>query len=740
MERVRVQHGEVSRTTRNTSPDQPMRWAKVKTSPEVTYIGWLRPEQNGDACGCECPACGAALQAVNVDKDASHFAKTNSRGQFFRHLSGHQRNDCSFLMAKLAALHLLMERNEIDLPAPRRRATYEGASGATYTEEAIGCSWRGYAKNKVWLDNQSATIEVGGRKILLQLQARPGLSASDLGVDGVITIRVDDPIVASWEPEQILQALQLDNGFTCWEKHWDDANLDAEARQKAIALAEQALDHIPAELGSLDGQSFLQKSETVLHAKVKEILLHAGRLRVPPCEEHVTRIMCDGNHRSIKVGIDSQSLVLTDVRLETPLQGVVPDVMCIATSTRNPSTSFPLLIEVAVTHRVDAYKKSLIEKLGLACVEIDLTKLDLPSRRITIERLTSTVIDNIECKRWVFNPALAQIAKSKKVQLAAEDEEMHKFLEHEDERQQWLDGLSTERLLELLIPTLRHYWATGGAWSVEDAYEVTHEEITIRLKSRGFPDAEDPVLSTKDGLLDCLARIRTRQYSERAFCELDEVLWMDQSQPLRKYITLGLMAIKYYPSNCTPSTRERLNDLRKKVECSLKNENYTYARPDTHDRLITLLFPPMSEAIQKGGFGTISDLKKNIASRHFAMQEAAMAKARELQLEREKSDLMLEEQTRRQQRINSLLQREKAFSWKMESSGRTIETVLREANVARSIRNYSRAGLDVADLLRSAWEARASNYSIHFWFGKQPEAKPEVEKLMIEALRTASLI
>jgi hypothetical protein len=159
---------------------------------------------------------------------------------------------------------------------------------------------------------------------------------------------------------------------------------------------------------------------------------------------------------------------------------------------------------------------------------------------------------------------------------------------------------------------------------------------------------------------------------------------MDQSQPLRKYITLGLMAIKYYPSNCTPSTRERLNDLRKKVECSLKNENYTYARPDTHDRLITLLFPPMSEAIQKGGFGTISDLKKNIASRHFAMQEAAMAKARELQLEREKSDLMLEEQTRRQQRINSLLQREKAFSWKMESSGRTIETVLREANVARS--------------------------------------------------------
>lgn len=336
MGRVRVQQGEVRSAATNIPPDQPMRWAELKASGAATYVGWLLADQNGNACGCKCPACGEDLQAVNAGKDASHFLKPNTRGMFFRHPSGHQRKDCSFLIAKLAALHLLMERNEIDLPPPKRPGVHQGASGTTYTQDAIGQSWTGRITDKVWLDGQTATITVDGRTVLVQLQASPEL-LSEVAVDGVITIRVDDPEVASWDPADILQALQLNSGFTCWEKHWDDAALSAEAQRKAEAAAEEAMDRIPPELGDLDGFSNLQKSETVLHAKVKKILSKAGRLRVPRCERDVSRRMHDGSSKSLTARIESQSLTLTEVRLEAPLQGMVPDVMCTARSSRNPS-------------------------------------------------------------------------------------------------------------------------------------------------------------------------------------------------------------------------------------------------------------------------------------------------------------------------------------------------------------------------------------------------------------------
>lgn len=218
---------------------------------------------------------------IERDKPPSHFLKENTLGQFFRHPSGHQRKDCSFQAAKLAALHLLMERGEIDLPPPRRTGVQHGVSGTTYTEVAEGRRWHGRITDKVWLDSQSAKITLEGRTVLVQLQARTGLSSEQF--DGVITIRVNDPVVASWEPDQILEALRLDGDFSCWDKHWDDEELEADARRKALAIADKAMDALPPELSGLDGLTNLQKSETVLHAIVKDKRArrkHLGRVLV----------------------------------------------------------------------------------------------------------------------------------------------------------------------------------------------------------------------------------------------------------------------------------------------------------------------------------------------------------------------------------------------------------------------------------------------------------------------------
>lgn len=749
MGKARVEHGHIRAATHKVQHDQPMRWATFMANGEAIYVGWLRAEKNGNACGCKCPACGEDLQAVNVGKDASHFLKANTRGMFFRHPSGHERKDCSFLVAKLAALHLLMERGEIDLPPPRRTGIHHGASGTTYTGETVGKAWRGRITNKVWVDSQSARITIDGRTVLVQLQARPNLS-SDESVDGVITIRVNDPVVASWEPSQILQALQLDSDLSCWERHWDDDELSAEAKKRAMAAADEVMDRVPPEFGLLDGFTNQQKTETVLHAKVKEILSKTGRLRVPICEQEVVRVMHDGSQKSRLVHIDSQNLTLAEVRLEVPLQGLVPDVMCIARSSQNPSESFPLLIEVAVTHRVEDAKRALISARGLACVEIDLTRLEMQRRRITVDQLQSAVIDDVQCKSWVFNPSLARMVKSKELELEREDKKLRAAWQREDDRKKWLDELSTERLIGLLIPVLKHHWLTESPMSVDDEYGVLPEEITARLNQRGYKDATDPVLLKKEGLLHCLDDIQNRHLLKRSVGTWGGLWRLAQDPTLQRYLTLGLIALKVYPLNLSPEDIHRVNSLRQKVKESLDIESRAYARPTIHDEIIGRLFPPMRQSLSMP-FGTLKALQEKIEARQALEREKAAEQRRidaereaairqEIQLEYAKKQIELEEKAARRQKIDDFLSRERVYTWRFDTAASTIEAALGQLRVIRLIGNYARSGMDVETLLRNAWESRARGHPFRVWLSEQSIQDNAKAKMVLEVLRASGMI
>ena len=700
MRQVRVESAQVRKGALAVQPDQPMRWARFTATSEMMYVGWLKANQNGNACGCKCSACGEDLQAVNTGKDASHFLKANSRGMFFRHPSGHQRKDCSFLVAKLAALRLLMERDEIDLPPPRRAQKHQGASGAIYAGNAIGRDFCGRITNKVWVDNQSARITVDGRTVLVQLQARPDFS-SDTALDGVIIIRVDDPIVASWEPSQILQALKIDSGFACWEKHWDDDELDAEAQRIAIAAADEAMDYLPAELGTLDGLTNFQKSESILHAKVKDILLRAGRLRVPSCEQEVTWVMHDGSIRRRDVYIPSEYLSLSQVRLEYPMPGMVPDVICIAQSSRNPSKSFELLIEVAVTHRVGAAKKALIIAQSVGCVEIDPTQMGSHQRRMTVDQLQAAVINNVQGKSWIFNPALSQLVKAAKLDLEQLDKKQHKAWQLVEERNQWLDDCSTERLVEMLLPVLEAHWGSDRPLIVEDDYEVLPKDITARLAKRGFNGVDDPLLLANDGILGCIEDIRNRHLSMRPLGRRGGLWRFNQEPALQKYVTLGLIALKTYPLTLSFEDEQRVNDLRNKVNDSLAIDERAYARPATHDKIIGMLYPPMHNRISKP-HGTLKALQDGIAALRAIEMTAAADLRREADLAQKRSRDQQEKESNRRGRISELLIRESAHEWTTTTPVDTIELILKTTGVVRLSGKYARSGMDVDAILKSA--------------------------------------
>lgn len=748
MGRVRVEHGEARSRLQGARLDQPMRWAVSKSTGAAIYVGMLEGGQNGDACGCKCPACGEDLQAVNVDKDVSHFQKANTRGKFFRHPSGHHRKDCSFLTAKLAALQLLMECDKVDLPPPRRPWAHVGVSGATYTDSAVGQVWSGHITEKVWLDSQSARITIDGRTVLIQLEARPTFS-SDVKLDGVITIRVDDPVVASWAPSEILQALQLDSGFSCWEKHWDDEELEAEARRKAEEAADEALDRVPLELGSLEGLTCLQKSETILHAKVKEILASAGRLVVPADETNVTRLMLDGRRKTIPVRIESQTLLLSRVRLEAPWGGMVPDVVCNARASRNPTDGL-LMIEVAVTHRVDATKKASIESAKLACIEIDLTLLGGIQRRITVEQLRTAVIEDERCKRWVYNPWLARLVESERQELEREDQEKRLLAQHEEERENWLDKLSTERLTELLMPALKHYWQTGLPMSADDEYHVLPQEIAARLSRRGFKDADNHLLLTKGGLLDCLDNIRAGRLAGRLE-ETEGGLWrLEKDAALQRYVTLGLIVIKAYTLRLSIEDKARVQALREKVARSLKQLDRRYARPSFHDALIDRLFPATHEFLSHPT-GTLKALdaqiqlskdKQRLLSDQRARVEAdtEAAAQRKAQLVHEKSLREMQERTQKNELIYEVLSSENVSTWSSDMSTTSIEAVLSQSGVRRLGAKYDRSNLSVEKLLKEAWKARARGHSLRAWLNEQSPKDTTTGKMMIEALRTAGFV
>lgn len=91
--------------------------------------------------------------------------------------------------------------------------------------------------------------------------------------------------------------------------------------------------------------------------------------------------------------IVSRQYKVDNVILEKKLHNIIPDIKC----TINGKI---LLIEIAVTSKVQKEKQEKIQEIGLPVIEIDLSKLD---RTIEKKELSIYVLDNIKNKTWFGN-------------------------------------------------------------------------------------------------------------------------------------------------------------------------------------------------------------------------------------------------------------------------------------------------------------------------------------------------
>jgi hypothetical protein len=694
-----------------------MAWAVQRETGSIVHVSMLWKAQNGLQCGCVCPSCHSPLQAVNIDKDASHFAKPNTLGQFFRHTVGQPTHKCAIVAARLAALQLLVECDEILLPAPARRVEIRGASGKVYIGWSSGKPVQTRIRHRVWVDNQTArlTLKVG-QVIQIQLTGIREVSAHGM-VDGIIEIRIDDPEVASWSREQILARATLDGDSSCWLRHWDDEALTAAARRDAEAQAAEHSDFVPPELARLVGLSQSLLSESVLHWVVKELLAEAQSVRTPSHDQEVTSTYASGmGVRREMLHWPAETLALSKARLEQRVDNIIPDVRCWARDAAGHA--FDLFVEVVVTNPVSPQKLARVRALGSACLVVDLRKLNI-SGTVRREVLRKEVLHDIGHKTWLHHPLIDARRQETLQRLNAHMRRQEALLRQAEMRKDNLQSMPPATLLRELAVTLHRDWLDlpplTGAW--------TTVELTTSLTKRGISGSEDPFLLKKQGLLWHLEAIRFAGSPRKRITHeapADLFLVAMRHPALRQFTTLLVWAIRAYRSPTSAQQCTVLREAFATVRASIDRGEMTYARPSTYDALVSAMYPPLADSIAQLD-GTVQhanklqlELLKKQQQEAKARQEAVEQQKR---IEIEKALQLAAESAERNYRAAFAALSGQAWN---PDRGMTRYSEQAQKNV-RYLRTQAKgaSAVDKFALVKSAWQAREDGLPFPDWLARQ---------------------
>lgn len=139
-------------------------------------------------------------------------------------------------------------------------------------------------------------------------------------------------------------------------------------------------------------------AETAAHLAAKSVLEKAGYIVVP---EHVLHLFDTVNIgfefedvRTDRKIVEAQKIVFDEVRIEQVFQDVVPDLLVTVSGE-------DLLIEIFVTHKVDAKKLNKIRMYSLPTLEVNMQNiLSLPNT----EKFESELLTQTNNKTWLFHP------------------------------------------------------------------------------------------------------------------------------------------------------------------------------------------------------------------------------------------------------------------------------------------------------------------------------------------------
>ncbi|MEJ1934009.1 hypothetical protein WDZ92_27750, partial [Nostoc sp. NIES-2111] len=734
-------------------PDPVMAWAK-RADGSVVHVSMLSRKETGLACLCTCAGCGARLEAVNAGQPAEHFQKPKAHRMSFRHHAGTQAGDCLRIASRAALLQLLLDEGQVQLPGYQARGGHRGVSGRDYSVLHRGASVADTIKSHCWIDTHNALITLeSGRVVRVQLRSEMYV---DTTVDAVLTILIDDPEVAAWDRDKILSLARLEVDWVCWDKHWDQVQVQTEAdnlaREEAARFLdappeavdpEDAADGSPAAYADSiwlkqDGMTEEQRGETVLHLALKDLMATVPQLQVSAQQFTAFYKPPGGGARSSPVLMPAGTLLLSNARLEQHLGDIVPDVICDAVFEGDVfEEPFELLIEVAVTHRVDELKRLKIQSRGTPCLELDARRLASPGR-VYVDRLRALVQKAGVAFDWVYHPRIEAMLAAARERLRREYEQQVLGEEQERraerarerarlERARQLDTLRSGLARKPAAAALREYFRqlavrrpsiSAPRWS--DDFQAVYTGALDRLGQKSWGDAALQELLV---LLETIRRSarqkgRGRQQDGARSEAVDAVEYalLPEAQNLRVYVPLLISALKIYGAQASDEAqRDRIVDLARNIHDQVEQGSNVYARQPTYDGALRELFPELKAALAAGAKGTMAYAQRRREEIAEARRQREVEEAR---ADRERREAEAE---RARQEVDAALEPAKRRNW-TRGGGKPFERWSRYEEVAKS-RDYR--------VVQEAYEARERGRTVaDFVRSQQLRSKDSVEHLL----------
>lgn len=583
-----------------------MAWATDCDTGEPVWVIELGPERRGNNCRCICISCGLPLQAVNAAKAAEKCQKR----PHFRHPVGAERSQCSILAARAAVLRQLRDEGWIDLPRYLRSGMAKGLSGQPYEVWVEAPAERVGLLGVHYEDSTNALLILAdGRRLRVSLTGSASAANRDGEIVPTIFLDVNDPAVACMGPDELRSRLTLLPSNMCWQGHWRELELQAEADASALAEATRYLDTVPDGLDVPADLDPALRRQTVLHYEVMRILQESGSLQVP---EFVADVWAhSGYARWVS---QAQRMQLSGAQLERRLGRTVPDVTCRAEGA-DGEVMEPLVIEVTVTNRIDAEREQRIREAGAASLEIDLSRT---GGRIDREGLRSLVVNELVGKRWIHRPrAELERAKLKAALLERAQEAQARTIEEERRRadeQVRRDAILSMPLSKLVIQYIEANLELQDAYracDVERPREADRRrerqcELAVgnaaeMLAVHGYPEAFADQLVGPKGIIARLLSIQLDRGVGYRFETAFEVLNAIRQSRLenRSFHAVYILASQAYRPRLSDSQTQWFKHWCAEVRTSIKANEATYRRDARYDRLLALLFPELTDGLAK---------------------------------------------------------------------------------------------------------------------------------------------
>lgn len=644
----RVSVGQSTQVTLSKSDQIPLKWAEDAVSRAPRYIH--DPDIVSGVSRAACPGCGSLLWPVLAGQPDRIRPTAH-----FRHVSGTPRRSCVVVSARLAAMQYMRSIGFIDLPRRRLSARSVGFTGQGYE------GWMDLPPERVQVstvqrvDHATAELRLAdGRTLLVDLTGQ-----RTAGEDGraLVTIGLSDPVLAEMDIEELRSRLRVLPPIT-WCSHWDDGDLTERARSNADEAARNALDAWTAQ----DEEEFLaalppgsdavaagaMRRETLLHKTVKSILEESKRINTPGLHAAVSREAppgygngWDDDRVELLWWTSPAQLSFADVFVERALGGIVPDLRGRIAEPRpkieggisskvtrgfeeeedDQLDEFPatwpetVLVEVAVTHRVDQKKLRRIEHLDVPTIELDLGSL---GGTLTMEGLRRLVVDGLEGKRWIHHPVIRQ----RRAVLR------HKMREHPEvlayrahtmaaRRQQLLQiptSVWSARYLEALTKFLDEnarldvIRRTEGPRHLEGLDEDSDEWGEVALAAEALEahgllgGAEHMVARTLVPRILSLKVNRGVGYAVSSAYQVVNAIMNSRSDGSTRWMSVYIIAARAFDveRHFKPEQSLRFRAWKDDMVQRIEAGDRAYLRPSDYDALLSILFPEMARWLAHG--------------------------------------------------------------------------------------------------------------------------------------------